>query len=148
MKFSEKLRASRMRAGLSQSALAVEAGISKRMIIYYEQGVKLPRTSAVYEKLAKVLHESPDYFLDAGEESVPSLPEERFIEEAGELYGGRGRAQAKALAEQLGGLFAGGTLTEEDKDAVMKSLTDAYFISKLENRKYAPKKKPENADAD
>ena len=32
------------------------------------------------------------------------------------------------------GLFAGGSLDDEDKDAVMRSIMDAYWESKNENR--------------
>ena len=38
-------------------------------------------------------------------------------------------------------LFAGGTLSEQDKDAVMKALQDIYWESKARNvEKYTPKK--------
>ena len=39
------------------------------------------------------------------------------------------------------GLFQGGTLSEQDKDAVMKALQDIYWESKARNvEKYTPKK--------
>ncbi len=41
----------------------------------------------------------------------------------------------------MSGLFAGGTLSEQDKDAVMKALQDIYWESKARNvEKYTPKK--------
>lgn len=40
MEPAKKMRAARMSAGLSQSALAEKSGVSVRMIQYYEQGVK------------------------------------------------------------------------------------------------------------
>jgi len=47
--------------------------------------------------------------------------------------------QATALVSELSGLFAGGELTEEDRDAVMQSLQEAYWLAKKENRKYGRK---------
>lgn len=41
----------------------------------------------------------------------------------------------------MSGLFAGGTLSDQDKDAVMKALQDIYWESKARNvEKYTPKK--------
>ncbi len=50
--------------------------------------------------------------------------------QASEQYGSRGMKQAKDLIEGMSGLFAGGTLSEQDKDAVMKALQDIYWESK------------------
>ena len=69
-----------------------------------------------------------------------TLENEIFIEEAGSQYGSRGMAQAKELVSQLTGMFAGGELTEEDKVAVMRSLEQAFWLAKEENKKYAPKR--------
>ena len=49
--------------------------------------------------------------------------------------------QAQDLIEGMSGLFAGGTLSDQDKDAVMKALQDIYWESKARNvEKYTPKK--------
>ena len=43
--------------------------------------------------------------------------------------------------EEVSGLFAGGRISQDDKDAVMRAIQDAYWIAKEENkRKYTPKK--------
>ena len=50
-------------------------------------------------------------------------------------------ALAQDLIDGMSGLFAGGTLSEQDKDAVMKALQDIYWESKARNvEKYTPKK--------
>ena len=36
------------------------------------------------------------------------------------------------------GLFAGGELSEEDRDEVAKAIQDAYWYAKERNKKYAP----------
>ena len=52
-----------------------------------------------------------------------------------------GMKQAQELIDGMSGLFAGGTLSEQDKDAVMKALQDIYWESKARNvEKYTPKK--------
>ena len=41
----------------------------------------------------------------------------------------------------MAGLFAGGTLSPQDEDAVMKALQDIYWEAKARNvQKYTPKK--------
>ena len=67
--------------------------------------------------------------------------DEELVVQASEQYGSRGMKQAKDLIEGMSGLFAGGTLSEQDKDAVMKALQDIYWESKARNvEKYTPKK--------
>jgi len=64
-----------------------------------------------------------------------------FVVDAAEKYGARGAAQAEDIIAGFSGLCAGGTLSEEDKDAVMKALQDIYWESKARNvQKYTPKK--------
>lgn len=41
---------------------------------------------------------------------------------------------------ELSGMFAGGELSDADKDAVMIALQKAYFDCKEDNKKYTPKK--------
>lgn len=41
--------------------------------------------------------------------------------------------RAKALAQELIGMFAGGELTDEDKDAVMLTLQRAYVACETKN---------------
>ena len=58
--------------------------------------------------------------------------------------------QAQQLIDGMSGLFAGGSLSEQDKDAVMKALQDIYWESKARNvSKYTPKKyKKADGEAD
>ena len=45
------------------------------------------------------------------------------------------------LVAGVSALFAGGELSENDKDAVMRALQDAYWMAKERNKeKYTPKK--------
>ena len=65
---------------------------------------------------------------------------DEFITKASQKYGYRGAKQAEELVTEIGGLFAGGELSESDKDTVMQALQQAYWDAKEENKKYTPKK--------
>lgn len=132
MKFAEKLRAARLKMGYTQTQLAEMAHVSLRTIINYEKGDVYPRKGETYATLAKALNVPTSYLL---------TEEEEFVVDAAEQYGARGAAQAEEIIAGFSGLCAGGTLSEEDKDAVMKALQDIYWESKVRNvQKYTPKK--------
>ena len=52
----------------------------------------------------------------------------------------RGVRDLRELIDDVSGLFAGGELPEEDKDALMRAFTDAYFTAKEKNSRFTPKK--------
>lgn len=132
MKFAEKLRTERLKMGYTQKQLAEMAHVTLRTIINYEKGDIYPRKGETYAALAKALNVPISYLL---------TDEEEFIVDAAEKYGSRGAAQAEDVIAGFSGLCAGGTLSEEDKDAVMKALQDIYWESKARNiQKYTPKK--------
>lgn len=64
---------------------------------------------------------------------------EEFYISANEKYGATGAQQAKALMQEVTGLFAGGELDQDDMDEMMKAIQDAYWIAKEKNKKYASK---------
>ena len=137
MKFSEKIRMLRTQQNKTQSEVAKHCGLSTRAIIAYERGDRYPRHREIYDKLAELFGVDRNFLMTEDEE---------FIAEAGEQYGSRGREQAQQLVAQLSGLFAGGELTESDRDAVMIALQRAYFDCKKENQKYTPKKYKKDED--
>ena len=54
---------------------------------------------------------------------------------------------AETLSADVSALFAGGELSEEAKDAVMRALQDAYWMAKERNTaKYTPKKYRKDID--
>lgn len=128
MKFGEKLRTQRKKCGLTQAELASRAGLALKTVINYESGNTYPQNREVYDRLADILGVN-----------AASLHNETddFIAMAGEQYGKRGMEQARQLVEQIGCLFAGGELAQEDKDAVMLALQKAYWDAKSDNLKYA-----------
>lgn len=127
MKFGEKVRALRLEKGMTQRDLADMIGVSLRTVISYEKGDSYPKKREVYRLLSEIFGVSMNYLLTESEQ---------FIAEAGEVYGYRGHQQARKLVEDVGGLFAGGELDEDDKDAVLQAIMTAYWDAKRENKKY------------
>ena len=132
MTFGEKVRLLRTRKRLSQQELAKELGLNPRMIGRYESGESCPRTMDGYRKIADFFDVDFNYLITEDEEFVVAVSEE---------YGGKGRMQAQKLLDGMSALFAGGSLSEGDRDAVMKAMQKIYWDSKARNKeKYTPKK--------
>lgn len=132
MKFGEKLRELRKQKHLSQTELGAAVGVSLRTLRGWEVEGRYPKQRELYAKLAEVLECDVDYLL---------TEKEAFITESADRFGYRGERDAKALVEDLTGLFAGGQMAEEDMDALMLAVQEAYVEAKRRNReKYAPKK--------
>lgn len=131
MKFSDKIRTLRTEQNKTQKETAEYCGVSLRTYISYEQDGRYPRKREIYDKLAEFFGTDKNYLLTEDEE---------FISTASNRYGKRGRQQAEALVAELSGLFAGGELSESDRDAVMIALQKAYFDCKEDNKKFTPKK--------
>lgn len=131
MKFCEKLKEARTRAGLKQEELAKALGVSLRTITNYESGERYPKKREIYYKLAELFHTEENYFLNEDED---------FLLTAAEKYGSKGAKQAIELMEEVSGLFAGGNIADEDLDEMMRGIQEAYWIAKEKNKKYTPKK--------
>jgi transcriptional regulator with XRE-family HTH domain len=131
MKFGDKLKEQRVRRGLMQDEFAKAIGVARRTLCYYEQGRTHPQNREVYKKLADFFELDVNYFLTEDEE---------FLTEAAEKYGRRGLSQAEAVLEQAAALFAGGDLSDDDKQAFISEIQELYFDSKLRAKKFAPKK--------
>lgn len=130
MKFGEKLRQLRAAKGTTQVQAAEACGVSRRTYIGYEQEGRYPQKRETYTVLADYFDVDINYLL---------TEDESFIVTASEQYGNRGKRQAEQLVAELTGLFAGGELSESDKDGVMIALQKAYFDCKADNKKYTPK---------
>ena len=131
MKFNEKVREGRIKAGLKQDEFAKAIGVSLRTVTNYESGERYPKKREIYYKIAEVLNVDVNYLLTEDEE---------FLLDAEKQYGRKGSRQAEELVKEITGLFAGGEMADEDKDIMMKAIQDAYWISKENNKKYTPKK--------
>ena len=131
MTFAEKLKIARMQAGVTQERLAAELGVSKRTIINYENSQTFPPIDML-PKIAKIFDASIGSLITENEE---------FIALANEKGGTKAAREATELVNEISGLFAGGILSDDEKDTVMRSIQNAYWVAKEENkRKYTPKK--------
>lgn len=131
MTFGEKFKAERKKRKMTQQEVADGLHVNLRMITRYEHGISFPRTKAAYKRIADFFGVDVNYLM---------TEEEEFVAEASEKYGSRGMKQAQELVDGFAGLCAGGTLSEQDKDAVMRALQEIYWESKERNvAKYTPK---------
>jgi transcriptional regulator with XRE-family HTH domain len=130
MKFYERLKAKREECNLTQAELAKASGITTRTIQNYEAGKFYPSTENA-RKLSVVLNCTLNDLL---------AEEETFIAEASSKGGAKAANDVRSLIEEISALFAGGSLPEEDKDALMAALNEAYWQSKKINKKYSSKK--------
>lgn len=131
MNFAQKLKDLRTEKNLTQEELAKKSGISIKSISRYELGDTLPRTKKYYEKIANALDVDTDYFLSQ---------EANFFINARKEFGYKGAKDAEELVNGMIGLMAGGELPDEDKATILDAMQEAFYMAKLENKKYTPKK--------
>ena len=126
MLFGDKVKELRALAGMSQQELANKAGLSLRSIQNYESNQRYPKDVAILQKLCRALNTTIEELM---------RDEDNFVQEATEKYGTRGKKDAKKLVAELGGLFAGGEMNEDDKDKVFRAITEMYWKAKDNNKK-------------
>ena len=131
MLFGEKLRQLRLANGYTQEKAAGELGVTVRAYQNYEACRVYPKSSAVIGKAAAMFGVSADYLLS---------DEDRYIMDASDRGGAKARKEVAELVTDLGGFFAGGEFSEEDKDKVMRTINDLYWKAKESNKKFTPAK--------
>lgn len=130
--FSQKVKDARNELGLSQTQLGEAAGVSLRTILAYEKGEKTPRPATML-KLAKALKVSVKFLSDDEcDNPVEDIEKDGYIEEARERYGAQGVRDMDALLADNAALFAGGELSQEQKDAFFQAVMTAYVTCKEE----------------
>ena len=128
--FGEKVRMRREEMQITQEQLAKLSGLTRRSIVSYETTGKHPYASSM-RKLAAALGVTVRYLEhDEIDDPTAGIDEEPFIQEAREMYGKRGADEMASLLSQNEALFAGGTLTEDQKDMFFEAITRAYFMNK------------------
>lgn len=136
MLFGDRIKELRNLADMSQQELANRTGLSLRSIQNYESNQRYPKDVAILNKLCTALGTTIEELMKE---------EDQFILEAASKFGSRGKNDAEKLIEEVGGLFAGGELNEEDKDKVFRAITEMYWKAKDNNKKYTPKKYKKNS---
>lgn len=131
MNFATKLKDLRIKKNLTQEELSKKSGISIKSISRYELGETIPRSEKYYERLADALDVDSDYFLSQ---------ETNFLLNVKNEFGYKGAKDAEEIVNGVIGLMAGGELPEEDKATILNAMQEAFYMAKIENKKYTPKK--------
>lgn len=130
--FAEKVKDARSELGLSQQQLAEMVDVSDRSIKAYERGEKKPRQGTML-KLAKALKVSVRFLSEDGcENPVEDIEKDGYIAEARELYGSVGARDMEQLLQENTALFAGGELSQEQKDMFFQAIMTAYVTCREE----------------
>lgn len=97
---------------------------SRRSIIAYEKGDKHPRDRMLYQ-LAKALHVSIRYLKDdTCENPREDIEKDIYIMETQNEYGARDARNVAALLAENQALFAGGELSQTEKDLFFEAADD------------------------
>ena len=130
MTFSDKIKRSREVADLTQQELADLVGVSKRTIASYESTNAMARRTTIV-KLARALKVSVRYLSDDEcTDPLADIEKDGYVEEARQRYGASGARDVDALLRDNAALFAGGELSQEEKDAFFEAVMRAYVASK------------------
>lgn len=121
MEFGEKLKLKRNELKLSQQALADKSGLSLRSIQNYESGQRHPANISIVKVLANVLGTSYEYLLD---------DKSQYVIEAAMRGGEQAALDVDRLLSDIQGVFAGGMISQEDKDKVIRAINEIYWESK------------------
>ena len=121
MEFGDKLKSKRQELGLSQQGLADKAKLSLRSIQNYESGQRSPANIDIVKNLASVLGVSTEYLLD---------DRSQYVIDAAQKGGDSAAADIDRLLSDIQGLFAGGSLSQQDKDKVMRAVNEIYWETK------------------
>ena len=138
--FAEKIKNARAQSSLTQLQLGDLCDVSARAIQLYEAGDKMPRQSTLL-KLARALKVSVRYLSDDDcDDPLADIDKDGYIEEAHKYYRTVGAKDIDELLNVNRALFAGGELSEEQKDEYFQAIMAAYLTCKEEAKKKFGKK--------
>ena len=121
MRFGEKVRQLRTERKLSQTELFKLCGLSLRTIRNYEVAGRYPKKREVYSKLAFALGCNINYLLAENEENP----------EISQIAPNR----VESIISDISSFFADNSISDTDKDMVIKALKASYSVEKKRRRK-------------
>jgi len=138
--FPEKVLQARKALSMTQTQLGNACEVSLRTILAYEKGEKKPRASTLL-RLASALRVSVRYLSDdACDDPQADIEKDGPVEEARALYGASGARDVDRLLSDNMALFAGGELSQEQKDAFFDAVMTAYVTCREQAKiKFTPK---------
>ena len=126
MTLIEKMDILLARRRIRKGDFAESIGVTYRAFAYYMSGTRKPRKS-VLDRIAKELEVTPEFLLDDSV-SIELTSEERFIRKISER--GVDPTDAMRFLSSSRGLFAGNSLSAEDKEHLMRCLEEIYEDSR------------------
>lgn len=138
--FAEKVRNARTLLNLTQAELGELIGVSSRAVIAYETGASVPHKSRL-KKLADTLGVSAEYLTnDDITNPTYGMEKENLVSATQERFGKKAAGEISFLMERSAALFAGGSISQEQKDAFFNALAKAYWTAKDEAKNIYGKK--------
>ncbi len=126
MKMNEKIEIMLGRKRIRKTDFAESVGVTYRAFANYMNGSRRPRADTL-NKIAEQLQVTPEFLKD-DEQELELTIEERFIKRV--CASDADKAQAAQFLAQSRGLFAGNSLNDEDKEALLKCLLEIYEDSR------------------
>lgn len=126
MKLNEKLEYLLARKRVSKTEFAQSVGITYRAFFYYLTGERKPRKD-ILRRIADNLDVTAEFLADDNAE-LELTADERFIKTL--LDSGKSSAGAIKFFEESKGLFAGNSISDEDKEFLIKCLNEIYLDSR------------------
>lgn len=141
MTFAEKVKQARIAAEMTQQQLADAVKVSSRAIKAYEKGQMHPRQGTIC-LIGQALKVSIRYLTDdTCTNPTEDIEKDEYIVEARTQYGAKGARDVQALLHENAALFAGGEISQEEKDLYFEALTKAYLKSREVAKERFGKKK-------
>lgn len=126
MKMNEKLEIMLGRKRVKRGEFAERVGVTYRAFAYYMNGTRKPRRS-VLDKIAKELDVTPEFLLDDTLD-IELTSEETLLKKMSER--GVDTTEAANFLMRSRGLLAGNSLTDDDKQHLLRCLAEIYEDSR------------------
>lgn len=126
MKMNEKLEIMLGRKRVKRGEFAERVGVTYRAFAYYMNGTRKPRRN-VLDKIAKELDVTPEFLLDDSLE-IELTSEETLLKKMSDR--GVDTTEAANFLTRSRGLLAGNSLTDDDKQHLLRCLAEIYEDSR------------------
>lgn len=138
--FSEKVKKMRLERNMTQGEVAKKVGITLQSVSFYENGTKRPRNKTMF-KLAEALGVSYKYLTDdTCEDPYEDIDKDPYMGEIQGKYDNKAMRDVGELLDESKALFAGGRLSQDEKDAFFEAVMKAYITCKEAAREKYGKK--------
>lgn len=126
MKMNEKLEIMLGRKRVRRGEFAERVGVTYRAFAYYMNGTRKPRKT-VLDKIARELDVTPEFLLDDSLD-IELTSEETLLKKISDR--GADTTEAANFLSRSRGLLAGNSLTDDDKQNLLRVLAEIYEDSR------------------